>query len=455
VLFPAGRLFCADDFADLFNSDAGVVETDDGRTAAAPRQTVGSFLGDLNSGFGLFTNYAINMSVLPGWGEDIADVHRYEYSPWGDKFNFTDIFESGQPFGAEINAYVALDIQISASLHFWQSAKFSVPDMQLTLQDFYGEYQVNHKAYLKFGKYDYSWGFSPNFPYTNLLARIPNKYDKDMKRDGDWKPGDMYLLRFDVPIGIGGIQAVALTRANIYKANSSQVNRFAFGMKFNLATQIVDVDFGTLYFKGYVDPEDGTTYNMPWRSFISAKGTIFKRTEVYSEVLLAVTNENGYVTGDSKTYFSTNFGFYQDFFSGRLKLNGEFFYSDEPDSSYYRKANPIEDLKESFPFLQGANIAFNVDFRPPLIWSFRLATKFVYNIEQNSGEIIPGFSFEPFQHLRFYFAAPMVIGEKLLLDKDGNVKKGAYYKNNDDKFNRPFALLFVVSISGSFDFKHY
>jgi hypothetical protein len=191
---------------------------------------------------------------------------------------------------------------------------------------------------------------------------------------------------------------------------------------------------------------------MPWRSFISAKGTIFKRTEVYGEALLTVTlNESGYADEESNLAYSANFGFYQDFFSGRLRLNGEFFYNGELSGNYYRKANPLEDRKESYPFLGGVNLALNVDCRPPFVWNFRLATKFVYNVDQRSGEIIPGFSFEPYQHLQFYFATPLVVGEKLVVGDE----VGAYYKSNDDRYNRPFSLVFVISISGSFEFKHY
>jgi hypothetical protein len=394
------------DIDALFDNaeDTEIVDNDKGENVLT------SFLKLFNPGFGLYADYSIIASYLPG----------YSKSPWQESFRGKEIFDSSQPFGAEMNAYLGLDIRLSPVLRFWQSAKFSIPGMTMKLYEFYGEYNFLNQAYVKIGKYNYGWGLSPNFPYTNLLIRLPLDSPD---------PGDLYLAKVDIPIGTGGLQTIAFTRERYIDAVNPQLKQFSFGGKFNFASRYADIDIGSLYFK-----------EMPWRTFFSLKTTVFKSTELYAEALIAIRHET---MDDAR--FSGSIGFYQDFFDKKIRLNMEIFYNGEFDGAFYRQENPLEDTKKKYPFLQGTNTAFNLDYKPGGLAQLRVGTKFLYNIDENSGEIIPGISIEPAQHLKLYFAMPFVVGNP----------NGKYYTANSDKYNRAFSFVFILSISGGFSFIRY
>jgi hypothetical protein len=407
------------DFDVLFEGAADSVVSEEEQAEAA-EATINSVLGLLKPGFGVYADYSIIMSYLPGWGRTSDDQwqQRPDYSPWGSDFSFGDAFKGDQPFGAEMNAYFGLDIRVSSVLRFWQSIKFSIPKMTLALYEFYGEYNFLNKLYFKIGTYDYNWGISPNFPYTNLLIRMPT--------DGS-DSNDMYLAKIDFPIGIGGLQAIGYTRNSLI--DDPKLEQFAFGGKYNLANRYVDMNLGSLYYE-----------KMPWRSFISLKTTILKSTELYAEALTSV---------DVRTWndfcFSCSFGLYQDFFDAKLRINTEIFYNGEGDTRYIKYENPLDDTKKKYPFPYGTNFAFNVDYRPGFFANIRFGVKLLYTLTENSGEIVPGVSIEPTEHLRLYLATPLVFGDR----------NGTYYKTNDDKYNRPFSLILAISLKGGFKFIHY
>jgi hypothetical protein len=400
-------------------ADSEVSEEEQAEVAEAGG-AINSVLGLLKPGFGVYADYSIIMSYLPGWGRTADDQwqQRADFSPWGSAFVAGDAFKGDQPFGAEMNAYVGVDIRISQVLRFWQSVKFSVPKMTLELYEFYGEYNLLNAAYFKIGKYDYNWGISPNFPYTNLLIRMPT--------DGS-ESNDMYLAKIDFPIGVGGLQAIGYTRNSL--VDDPKLEQFAFGGKYNLANRYVDINLGSIYYE-----------KMPWRSFLSLKTTILKSTEIYAEALSSVDSETW-----SDFCFSCSFGLYQDFFDAKLRLNAEVFYNGEGDSRYIRYENPLDDTKKRFPFPDGTNFALNIDYRPGVFANIRLGIKILYALAENSGEVVPGISIEPAEHLKIYFAAPFVFGDR----------NGTYYKINDDKYNRPFSLILAISLKGGFKFMHY
>jgi hypothetical protein len=391
----------------------------------AARQTI---LSLFQPGFGIYVDYSVVGSYLPGWGKNVPKAERADYSPWGSKFHFDDLFAGNHDFGAEMKASFALDIRISSSLRFWQSIKFSLPSSFVpTFDEFYCDYNLSNRAFIKIGRYDYRWGLSHNFPYTNLLIRVPENYKTD--------PGELYLLKIDVPVGIGGFQFISYTREQYFDKTAPKLNQFAFGGKFNLATRFVDVDFGTLYPPRIFYNSEGTDI-MPWRSFLSAKSTVFRATEIYAEVLLAVFKD-----GKEGTHYSASFGFYQDFFNDKLRINGEFFYNAEFESGYYQEANPFQSEKKEFLFMPGTNLALNAVFKPGGVGNPKIALQTFYNTREHSGKITPGMSITPAEHFSFYFAVPFVFG-----DRDGG-----YYRTTD----MPFSFVFMATINGSFRFTHY
>ena len=367
-----------------------------------------------NPGFALFADYTIVGAYLPGW----------QYSPWDKQFEGIDIFADDQPLGVELRATVSLDFQVSPVLSFSQAVKLSLPGMTMTLTEFYANYIFLNRAFVKVGKYDYGWGISPNFQYTNLIARVPA---------GQAAPGDLYIARINVPISIGGFEAIGFTRNGYINTDAPELNEYAYGGKFNFAHRYIDANIGTAYFK-----------RMPLRTFLSLKSTLFSSTEVYGEALLAVEHEP--VWGEPR--FSFSLGFFNDFFKSKLRINAEWFYNGEFEVKVLQLDNPLEDKKVVIPYVPGHNLALNIDFKPGGLAGLRAGVKFLYAFDDGSGQIMPGITLEPARHLRIYLAAPLVVGRRSGMDY-------SYFKTNSDKNNRPFSIIFAVSLNGSYEFARY
>jgi hypothetical protein len=370
-------------------------------------------------GLALFTDYSIVGAYYPGWA----------FSPWEKDFNVKKT-EPTDPLtiGAEIRARIGLNIRLSPIFNFWQAVNLSLPGMTFEFTEFYGDYILLDRAFFKIGKYDYGWGFSQaNFRYTDLLARVPNQNPQ----------GNLYLGKVLIPVAffgnnLGDIELLTFTRDGYINTSNPEFKEFAFGWKLNFRQRWADIDIGTLYFK-----------QMPLRTFLSAKTTLFSSTEVYVESLLSVDH----TTWDN-ILFSCSAGFYNDFLNNKIKINGEIFYNGENAVYFFRQENFLEEKKKIYPFIPGLNLAFNLDYKPGFFWKLRFGIQFRYAVDDGSGQLIPGISMEPAQHFKIYMATPLVVGTR-----SENVY--SYYYANSEKRNRPFSFILAVSLSGSFEFVRY
>ena len=359
-------------------------------------------------GVNFSASYDFNAGIAPSWHEIPWSSDRQTSEYYLDRF-------------LRMRTSFTLDAQISSVFRVINTVYFQIPEFKFSLGDFFFDYNFFNTVYARGGKYNHAWGISPNYSFTNLLSRVPK----------DKSAGESFILKFDVPIGIGGIQVLAMTRADLMGSSDlPKLEDFGFGGKYNLALRRVDYDMGFFYQKG-----------MPLRSFLSIKTTI-KKTELYSEYLLAVDLDEPYISG------AFNIGFMQDFFDGKLNLNGELFYNAEKDSYWYHPETNIREEGVS-PFIEGLNIALNLSFKPWEKWNPRLFLRALFAPMENSVQLIPGFRINPWQHIELYMAAPVSLGSK----------NGYYYKNTftKDKQDRalPFALIFLVSLRGSAQFGYY
>jgi len=379
------------------------------------------------AGFAVSADYDVRLFYFPGWNK----------SPWEEGFDSRESLDY-KNFAVNMNAVFGLDLRVSSALRFWQSLKFSLfENSGIYVNEFYCDYNLMNFTFFKLGKYNYKWGSSPNFPYTDLLSRLPLE-GKDSPEDA----GNSYFLQVNIPAGVGSVQIISFTRDGfVDNWDAVELGSFAFGGKLNLALTFIDIDAGTLYFSG-----------MPWRSFVSLKKTLFKSTEVYAEGLVSVpagSDKESGETNDAATG-SFSFGFYQDFFRGKLKINAEAFFNYEfSELTFYYREDPFKkDEDVSFPFVPGINTALNVSFKPGALAGLNIALKFVYSFRENSGEIIPGLMVSPAQNLQLYFGLPLVLGGS----------DGVYYNHNllNPRLDKhPLGLVFLISLNGSYKFSHY
>ena len=314
-----------------------------------------------------------------------------------------------------------VDAQFSEVFRAISTIYFQIPSFSISLGDFFFDYIFYKTVFIRAGKYNHSWGNSPNFGFTNLLARVPvNSYG-----------GDSFILKADVPVGIGGVQILTLTRANLLGGAIPKTADFGFGAKYNLALRIADFNTGVFY-------QD----DMPIRGFLSIK-TTFKKTELFNEWLLAIDTNQQY-----KTSFATSIGFARDFFNNKLSVNGELFFNTEGDAYWYRPESWLQD-SEVLPLVESLNTALNFLYRFGGKNNPRLFVQTRYALSQNSALVIPGFSMNLLPNLDLYFSAPMALGSK----------DGHYYLNTvhfgENNRPLPFSVVMLLSLSGSVQFGHY
>jgi len=368
-------------------------------------------------GFSYFFKGAVN----PGWGvlpwelkklEDMEEEEREE-----KKFSWA--------FGVEIGATIDINAQISENFRIKSAITYGIPGSEFSLGDFFFDYNFFNYVFFRAGKFEQSWGISPNFTYTNLLARIATQmqsHDKelpDYDRDAVSTNGTSYIMKLDVPIGIGGFQLLALTRANIAGGVIPYANFIGFGGKFNLAFSWADFNLGAFY-QEY----------MAARAFLSVKTSIFK-TDIYGEGLIGVNAHT-----DNSIGYAFNFGFTRSFFNNKLDINGEYFYYGEEKTEYFSPETEFR-KEETLPFLEGHNFALNILYKFGGSINTRLFTTFYYG--DKSFRLIPGVRITPLTNIDIYFAVPMALGD-------------GYYINTLENYryeHRPFSVLLYVNFSGS------
>jgi len=354
-------------------------------------------------GYTFNASFRFVAGFLPGWDQ----------APWhfdGDQHYSTNP-------SVRMRSTFSINAQISEVLSVKTSLYFTIPSFAIRLDDFFFDYSLYETVFLRGGKFGLSWGISRNYNFANLISRIP---DKKYNRAP-------FLLKADIPFGIGGFQFVTLTRANLMGGRTPAREDFAYGGKYNLAHPLFDADIGIFYQEG-----------MDLRSFMSIKTTLWD-FELYNEYLGAFDIE-----GNSGFSGAVNLGIAREFFDRKFSVNAEIFYNAERNAMWF---SPETDLKDSeiFSFLEGFNLALNLLYRVGGKGNPRLFVQTLYAIEQDSARLIPGFRLSPWQHVDLYFAVPMSLGSK----------EGYYYLHNEDPRNRPFSVVLLATIRGSVRSAHY
>jgi hypothetical protein len=402
---PSVDTISLDAVDDLFNGSHD--EDDPGEDTAGPSLWPTIKL----RGLAIDASFSFLGGYMPGWSD----------TPWNadDDTKFTNLV------GAEMKAMLGLDFQFSEVLRVRSAFSYRIPDFAFVLDEFFFDYNLVNRAFFRVGKYHHYWGISPNFPFTNLLARVP----------AGSSGGDLYVARVDIPYRIGGFQLLAITRNGFWSAqNRLNAKEIAYGGKYNLAFRYADIDMGGLYFK-----------DMPLRFFTSVKATIVN-TEVYAEGLFATDLDEPYgpdLGGEKQNVFSWNTGFMQGFFKDRLTINGEVFYSGEKNVSYFQEESELKQAQTT-PFIEGFNFALNFVYR--FNWKrFRVFAQGLYSLKEESSQIVPGLSFSPFTDVTVTLGVPFVVGSR----------SSTYYKSNADRENRPFSIILGVRITGSYVLTRY
>jgi hypothetical protein len=387
-------------------------------------------------GFAIDASYAAGLGLFPGWSETPWYFGRpLKYDEEHKEWVSSDAYDFDTIVGASMTATLGLNIQPSRYLRVRQTITFAIPsteshEIPISFKEFFVDLNLRDFMYLRGGKFELHWGHSPNYPFTDLITRIPIGYINE-------SPGEAYIARADVPVGIGGLQFVLVARSGkgfIEYIKEPKIDELGYGLKFNLAIPFIDVDLGTFYHK-----------KLPLRFFLSMNKTLFKKMEVYAEGMLSYNNIED-VKELGKMLFSYNLGFIDDFFRGKLKLNAEFYYNAE-DADYALSDHIIKpEEKIKLLLLNGFNSAVNVSFNPGIFWNMTFFASGLYAFNINSAQIVTGIRIEPVRHLQIYVTLQSALGSR-----DDNT----YYRITPDTANRPFVVTIAAIIKGIYNFNHY
>jgi hypothetical protein len=389
----------------------------------------------LSRGFSIEADYNMRGFIAPGWTE----------APWAGEFEDDTKFYSTP--GLQMSANLVMDIQLSEVMRVQQSVKFEILDPEMKIKEFFFDYNLNQKVFIRTGQFDLNWGQSHNFQFTNLLARIPQNYD--VNTNDVFSPK---YIKINVPVGIGGFEGVFSGRF-VENFSTVRAKDIGYGLKYNIIRPRVDMDVGVFYH-----------ILMPLRAFFSLQTTVLKSTELYTEALVSVPHDN-ILTGDTQreavTFdevqwgdlsYSATLGVFQSFFNDKLMLNGEVFYSGEKDAAALDKdeIDILSNGEKVVEILKGINTAFNLRFQPGWKGNFGLGASFRWAFHDNSGQIIPAIYWTPAKHVTMSIAVPMALG-----NRQGENGKTYYYTHNPDNSGRPFSVIFAVSLSGNYRFGYY
>jgi hypothetical protein len=398
-------------FDDVFEEDTLEKESELDSDIKTTNEQVASVLEDLatKTGFTFIAKYAFVAGLAPGWDE----------APWYmDRYNpsYSNVV------GADIGSDFTLDFQLSPAFRVKQVYRFRFPDFQADVEEFWGTYNLLDVVYFKMGKQKVKWGLGRNYNYTNLTTRIPV--------DLDTAAGDTYAFQANKPIGIGGLEFLTLVRSGFVESGVENITAsdMAYGLKYNYASQLMDLNWGTLYHS-----------DMDLRSFVSLESTINNRVEVYAEGLISV-DQNSF--DDFK--YSASFGFYDDFFNKRLSINAEYYYNGEETISYVDEDQGLIEVEVS-PYIFGHNMALNLGYKPMKSSSLRFFFQGMYNANENTGKLLPGLRIKPLDSISLYLAVPIAVGDR----------NGTYYTSNYDDDNRPFSITMAVRLDGQFKMSRY
>ena len=319
----------------------------------------------------------------------------------------------------KMRATYSLDAQISQVFRVKNTLYFEIPNFSLKLGDFFLDYSLYDRVFLRAGKYSLSWGISPNFEFADLLARVPSdeEYHKQYK---DYYNSESYIVKADIPLGVGGFQLLAMTRANLMRNVMPGWLHIGYGAKYNLALRRVDIDLGFFY-QDY----------MPFRGFLSVKTTL-GNTELYNDWLATDILHPDTFSG------AVSLGVVHEFFNKKLRVNAELLYNGEENALWYRPQTIIR-AETTSPFMEGPNGALNLLFRFGGKGDPRIFLRGLYAPLEDSARLIPGFRLSPWPNVEFYLAVPMDIGSKT----------GYYYVHNEDPEKRHFSVVMLLTFRGS------
>lgn len=402
ILIISSVLLYSDDLLIDFDNFDTIFDTEEEIDALVEDKS--NILDDVINATG-FT-FGSTYSIYTGYSTGIIN------GTWIENQDEDDDIESS-PLISMISTF-SLDAQISSDFSVYQELNvyYDDADFDVEIQEFFAETILFEEVFLSFGMQDIRWGES-TFNYTNL----PNRYYDDFSGSTD-----SYSLKLSVPLGIGGLTLLALTREGFWEDKTVPASdEIAYGMKLNyildLINQKFDINTGVFYYK-----------DLNNRGFISLNTTILKKWDVFTEGLVS------YDSNEKETLdISASIGCSTEFLNGNLGLAGEYFFNGEDTE--------LEIDDDSFPLFHGHNLALQLSYRLDKINTL-ISNYLLYNYNNittsQSGLFTPVVIWDITKNFMLSIASPLYFG-----DYDAG-----YVLENIDTLKRDFSIVIRLIYHG-------
>lgn len=311
----------------------------------------------------------------------------------------------------DMSASISLDVRFAPELRVFGKFSAVLPQFRAEISELFCDFSIVNAVFLRIGRQTLSWNISPNYPFADVLARMPTGTNDEA--------ADSIACKITVPIGVGGIDLLAFSRTSLWAApDQPTMDEIGAGLRFNLALQNFDFSVGGYYHK-----------DLLLRFFYTLKTTLFDTVEAYTEGVAATNLLAVSDPAVSSWYFSANAGVYFDLFAEALRVNAEYFFCGEQSE--------LEVKGAMFTLLPGHNLALNASLSL-CGGQFKIFFQGKYNISENSGILIPAATLDVIPHVTFSLAIPVVVGPA----------SGGYFTQNTDNNLRRACIVLAVVLGG-------
>ena len=306
---------------------------------------------------------------------------------------------------------MSLNFRIAPIFRIYLTFKFSFPTFRTEIGEFFADYSFKDVVYLRAGRFTINWGISRYHPFTNLTARLPLDYELHDDNADNINDADSYGLRLSIPVGASGFDLIGYTRNGfMVDPFNPAKDEIGWGGTYNLAIPVFDFTVGGFYIK-QLNP----------RFFASLSSTILNTVDTYTETVVSWKMENNEIT------YGVNLGFLYGLFDQQVQLSAEYYYNTETEDLTVKDSE--------FPLIYGHNIAAGIAYSPKNI-KLKTYARVNYNVDENSGLFIPGFSWNPLPYFTLTTIVPIIFGNP----------EGTYMQNQPDQNNGRSASLVIMAI---------
>ena len=142
----------------------------------------------------------------------------------------------------KLSASVDANVRFSPEFRMYTKITGRFPELVPEITELFCDYNFLNSVFFRIGRQAINWGISPNYPFTNLLGRVPEDYVEPTE-----ERADSIGFKMNIPFGIGGLEVVMFSREEFWGDSNPTVHDIGMGATFNLALAGIDFSLGGFF----------------------------------------------------------------------------------------------------------------------------------------------------------------------------------------------------------------